>query len=76
MPKTATRSPGSTSATLIALHVVTPAHVSGAASNEVTPSGTGTTYEASATVYSVNAPSIEYPLFCWDWHNVSRPSMQ
>jgi hypothetical protein len=32
MPKMATRSVGRTSATLIALYVVTPAHVNGAAS--------------------------------------------
>ena len=45
-------------ATLMALYVVTPAQVSGAASKEVTPSGTGTTKSASATAYSAKAPSM------------------
>ena len=52
MPNTPTRSPGATPATLIALKVVTPAQVSGAASREDTASGTGTTYRSSATAYS------------------------
>ena len=43
MPKIATRSVGRMPATLIALYVVTPAQVSGAASWGLTPSGTGTT---------------------------------
>lgn len=42
-PKIATRSLGTIPATLIALYVVTPAQVSGAASKEDTASGTSTT---------------------------------
>jgi hypothetical protein len=44
---------------LIALYVVTPAQVSGAASNDDTPSGTSTTPLAKATAYSAYAPSTE-----------------
>ncbi len=55
----ATRCAGVTPPTLTALYVVTPAQVSGAASNEEIPSGTWTTYFAWATAYSAYAPSIE-----------------
>jgi hypothetical protein len=55
----ATFSVGTIRATFSALYVVTPAHVSGAASTEETPSGTGTTYRPLATAYSANAPSME-----------------
>ena len=57
-PNTATRSDDRVPATLIALYVVTPAHVSGAASNGSTPSGTLTTYRAYAVAYSPKPPSI------------------
>ena len=43
MPTIDAVSPGCSPATLIALNVVTPAHVSGAASKDDTPSGTLTT---------------------------------
>ena len=45
-------------ATLRALYVVTPAHVKGAASKELTPAGTRTTWEAWPTAYSAYEPSI------------------
>ena len=42
-----------------AVHAVTPAHVSGAASTGLTPAGTFTTYRAFALTYSAKPPSIE-----------------
>jgi hypothetical protein len=59
MPKIATVSAGATRATLIALYVVTPAQVSGAASREDTASGTGLAKFAGTTTYSANVPSKE-----------------
>ena len=59
MPTTLTRSPLRAPETLTALYVVTPAQVSGAASNEDTASGTVTAKRASATAYSAYPPSME-----------------
>ena len=58
MPTTMAVSPGCGWATFRALYVVTPAHVSGAASRELTPSGTRTTWEALPTAYSAYEPSM------------------
>jgi hypothetical protein len=52
MPNTATRSEDLAPETLTALYVVTPAQLSGAASKEEMPSGTGTTKSLEATAYS------------------------
>src|ERR1700712_1413638 len=72
----ATVSAGATRATLMALYVVTPAQVKGAASREETASGTGVANAAGASAYSANVPLTEYPEFCWLSHNVSHPPMQ
>jgi hypothetical protein len=59
MPNTATREAGRAPESLTALYVVTPAHVSGAASSGSTPSGTLATYFAAALAYSAYPPSME-----------------
>ena len=59
MPYTTAVSPDWICETFTALNVVTPAQVSGAASNEDTSSGTATTKRSSATAYSAQAPSTE-----------------
>ncbi len=58
-PKIATVSAGATPATLIALYVVTPAHVSGAASREEISSGTSVAKAAGSTAYSAKLPLTE-----------------
>jgi hypothetical protein len=75
-PTTLTSSVGRIPATLTALYVVTPAQVNGAASTGSTPGGTSTTNRASATAYSANPPSIEYPVFRCSAHSVSQPLTQ
>jgi hypothetical protein len=50
---------GATRATLIALYVVTPPQVSGAASRGEMPSGTGVANAAGSTAYSANVPFTE-----------------